>query len=72
MIISIFLSNWFDSKKMIAFSTSVHLGVIFLGSTMGIAGLVLFHIVTHGLVKASAFVSSGVVIGSRGDQDLRI
>jgi NADH:ubiquinone oxidoreductase subunit 5 (subunit L)/multisubunit Na+/H+ antiporter MnhA subunit len=56
---------------MIAFSTSVHLGVIFLGSTMGMAGLVLFHIITHGFVKASAFVSSGVVIGARGDQDLR-
>lgn len=56
---------------MIAFSTSVHLRVMFLGSTMGIARLVLFHIITHGFVKASAFVSSGVVIGARGDQDLR-
>jgi NADH:ubiquinone oxidoreductase subunit 5 (subunit L)/multisubunit Na+/H+ antiporter MnhA subunit len=71
VIMSMFLSNWFDSKKIIAFSTSVHLGVMFLGSTMGIAGLVLFHIITHGFVKASAFVSSGVVIGARGDQDLR-
>lgn len=44
---------------------------MFLGSTMGMAGLVLFHIITHGFVKASAFVSSGVVIGARGDQDLR-
>lgn len=71
IIISIFLGNWFDSKKIIAFSTSVHLGVMFLSSTMGMAGLVLFHIITHGFVKASAFVSSGVVIRARGDQDLR-
>jgi NADH:ubiquinone oxidoreductase subunit 5 (subunit L)/multisubunit Na+/H+ antiporter MnhA subunit len=56
---------------MIAFSTSVHLRVIFLGSTMGMARLVIFHIITHRFVKASAFVSSGVVIGARGDQDLR-
>jgi hypothetical protein len=56
---------------MIAFSTSVHLGIMFLASTVGITRLVLFHIITHRFVKASAFVSSRVVIAANGGQDLR-
>lgn len=58
-------------KKMIAFSTSVHLGVMSLSIISRIYGLTLIHIVTHAFVKATAFVASGITISFRGDQDIR-
>lgn len=67
-----FLSRWFDVKKIIAFSTSVHLGVMALTMISGMFGLTLFHIVTHAFVKATAFVISGVSISFVGGQDMRI
>merc|ERR1719210_907579 len=55
---SMYLSGWYDGKKIIALSTSVHLVVIMLASAVGIYGLVVFHIITHRFVKATAFVNS--------------
>lgn len=56
---------------MIALSTSVHLVVIMLASAVRIYGLVVFHIITHRFVKATAFVNSGWYIHVDGRQDLR-
>jgi NADH:ubiquinone oxidoreductase subunit 5 (subunit L)/multisubunit Na+/H+ antiporter MnhA subunit len=50
----------------------VHLVVILMAVAGGIYGLVVFHVVTHGFVKASAFVNSGWYIHIVGGQDLRI
>lgn len=44
---------------MIALSTSVHLVVMLVAVSRGMYRLVVFHIVTHRFVKASAFVNSG-------------
>lgn len=71
VMISLYLSGWYDGKKIIALSTSVHLVVILCAVRWGIYGLVLFHIVTHGFVKASAFVNSGWHIHINRGQDLR-
>lgn len=49
----------------------MHLVVIMIAASIGMNGLVLFHIITHRFVKASAFVASGVVIGALRGQDLR-
>lgn len=68
----IFLGNWFDVKKMIAFSTSVHLGIISIALVSGIYGVIMFHVITHAFVKATAFVASGVSISVRRDQDIRV
>lgn len=59
MIMSLYLSGWYDGKKIVALSTSVHLVVIIMCGAVGLYGVVVFHIVTHGFVKASAFVNSG-------------
>lgn len=58
VIISLYLSRWYDRKKMVALSTSVHLVVIIICGATRLYGIVVFHIVTHGFVKASAFVNS--------------
>lgn len=71
IIMSIFLPSWFDRKKMIALSTSVHLVIMFLAVSMGIYGICLIHILTHAFVKATCFVASGVKIGMTGNQELR-
>lgn len=49
----------------------MHLVVMMCSLSWRIYGLVLFHIVTHGFVKASAFVNSGWHIHMHGGQDLR-
>jgi NADH:ubiquinone oxidoreductase subunit 5 (subunit L)/multisubunit Na+/H+ antiporter MnhA subunit len=72
VMISLYLSGWYDGKKMVALSTSVHLVVIMICRAVGLYGIVVFHIVTHGFVKASAFVNSGWYIHIDGRQDLRV
>lgn len=57
---------------MVAFSTAVHLRVMLLGISIGLYALVIIHIITHSFVKASAFVASGVVIGAKRRQDMRL
>lgn len=72
VIISLYLSGWYDGKKIIALSTSVHLVVIMICRAVGLYGIVVFHIITHGFVKASAFVNSRWYIHIHRGQDLRI
>lgn len=71
ILISLFLPSWFDRKKIIALSTSVHLAVMFLAVSVRMYGVCLIHILTHAFVKATCFVSSGVKIGMTGSQELR-
>lgn len=71
VIMSMFLPCWFDGKKIIALSTSVHLVVMFLSVSMGLYRVCLIHILTHAFVKATCFVASGVKIGITGNQELR-
>merc|ERR1712158_290153 len=59
VMISLYLSGWYDGKKIVALSTSVHLVVIIICRSVRLYGIVVFHIITHGFVKASAFVNSG-------------
>jgi NADH:ubiquinone oxidoreductase subunit 5 (subunit L)/multisubunit Na+/H+ antiporter MnhA subunit len=58
IIISLYLSRWYDGKKIVALSTSVHLVVMMICRAVRLYGVVVFHIITHGFVKASAFVNS--------------
>lgn len=71
VMISLYLSRWYDRKKMVALSTSVHLVVMIICGATGLYRIVVFHIVTHRFVKASAFVNSGWYIHVDGRQDLR-
>lgn len=68
----LFLMSWYDAKKIIAMSTSIHLSVMMIIRRIGAWRLILIHVVVHGLVKASAFVVSGWCIHENGSQDIRV
>jgi multicomponent Na+:H+ antiporter subunit D len=63
-----------DFKRILAYSTTVHLGFIVLGigagTEVGISASI-FHILTHSLGKGSLFLLSGTIIAAIGSRDLR-
>ncbi|WP_457754293.1 proton-conducting transporter transmembrane domain-containing protein [Thermococcus sp.] len=65
-----------DVKKLIAYSTIMHMGYLFmavgLGTQLGLQAA-LFHLVNHAIAKALLFLAAGVfihAIGSRNIDDL--
>ena len=67
-----------DLKRMLAYSSVEHMGVLALaaavGGTLAIAAALL-HVLGHGLAKATAFVSSGWILETEGTtrlEDLRL
>jgi len=63
-----------DFKRILAYSTTVHLGYILLGIGAGTAAGVeasIFHILTHSLGKGSLFLLSGIIIATIGSRDVR-
>ncbi|AHF80857.1 proton-conducting transporter transmembrane domain-containing protein [Thermococcus paralvinellae] len=65
-----------DVKKLIAYSTIMHMGYLFmavgLGTQLGLQAA-LFHIINHSIAKALLFLAAGVFIhavGSRNIDDL--
>ena len=65
-----------DVKRIIAYSTVVHIGFIFMGIGLGTeAGLAaaIFHMINHSIAKVLLFLSAGIftkVTGSRFIDDL--
>lgn len=51
-----------DIKRMLAYSTSSQLGLMFVGLGVFAPSAALFHLTTHAFFKALLFLSSGVVI----------
>lgn len=70
---SLFAIGQRDIKRMLAYSSVAHIGYIFLGlglmSEQGLAAS-LFHIFSHGLMKAALFLSAGSVIYATGKRKL--
>ncbi|NJE09293.1 cation:proton antiporter, partial [Thermococcus sp. M39] len=65
-----------DVKKLIAYSTIMHMGYLFmavgLGTQLGLQAA-LFHIINHAIAKALLFLAAGIFIhavGSRNIEDL--
>lgn len=58
-----------DIKKMIAFSTATNLVFIGLLLSISLFRVVMLHICVHAFFKASAFMWSGVIIHSNGEQN---
>ncbi|MEM1801144.1 MAG: proton-conducting transporter membrane subunit [Desulfurococcaceae archaeon] len=69
-----------DIKRLLAYSTICHMGIIYIGIAIGFAvnkaamamamtGTVL-HIMTHGIAKSLLFMSSGVFIDMAGSRDM--
>ena len=63
-----------DFKRILAYSTTVHLGYVVLGigagTDLGI-GASVFHILTHAAGKGSLFLLSGLLIAAVGSRDIR-
>ncbi|MFW9851430.1 MAG: complex I subunit 5 family protein [Candidatus Thorarchaeota archaeon] len=63
-----------DFKRILAYSTTVHLGYVVLGigagTELGISASV-FHILTHSLGKGALFLLSGTLIAAIGSRDIR-
>ncbi len=71
---SIFAIGQRDVKRMLAYSSVAQIGYIFLGiGLMTLQGLqaALFHIISHGLMKAALFLSAGAIIYYKGRRNLK-
>lgn len=58
-----------DYKRMLAYSSIEHMGIIALGAAVGgslATAAVLLHILGHGLVKCVAFLSAGHILQTTG------
>jgi NADH:ubiquinone oxidoreductase subunit 5 (subunit L)/multisubunit Na+/H+ antiporter MnhA subunit len=63
-----------DVKRVLAYSTISHLGLMFSSITLGVLGLVagLLHLLNHAVAKAALFLCSGAVEHETGERDLRM
>jgi len=65
-----------DLKRLLAYSTIVHLGYIFVGLSLGIAGSTagyqgaVLHILCHGVAKATLFLCAGAIAYSTGTRSI--
>jgi len=61
-----------DIKRVLAYSTISHLGLMMLSLGAGALAATLFHLVAHGVSKALLFLGAGSVMhGSDGETDAR-
>jgi proton-translocating NADH-quinone oxidoreductase chain L len=62
----------YDLKKMIAYSTTSHLGYMFMACGLLANGIAVFHLLVHACFKALLFLAAGSVIHSfSNEQDVR-
>jgi NADH-quinone oxidoreductase subunit L len=62
----------YDLKKMIAYSTTSHLGYMFMACGLLANGIAIFHLMVHACFKALLFLSAGSIIHSySNEQDVR-
>lgn len=62
-----------DYKRLLAYSSIEHMGLIALGTAFGIKlaiAAALLHILGHGLAKAVAFCSAGRILAGAGSSDI--
>ena len=59
-----------DLKRVLAYSTVSHLGLMMLALGAGGFGAALFHLVAHGLAKALLFLGAGSVTHGTGKTDI--
>lgn len=70
-----------DIKRLLAYSTISHIGIIYMGLSIGFLGAspqamelalagTVIHIIAHGIAKALLFMSTGVLIDAAGSRDL--
>lgn len=73
---ALFIVRQADFKKMLAFSSVEHMGVLALGVGVGGAGIFgsMFHVVNHSLTKTILFLAAGNIVSiyrTRQDKEVR-
>ena len=76
LVAALFLLGTRDFKRMLAYSSVEHMGILSLGAALGGAGLAaaLFHVWSNGLTKGALFLSAGNIrraAGSASMDDVR-
>lgn len=72
LITAFFALTQTDIKRMLAYSTSSQLGLMFVGLGVFAPSAALFHLTTHAFYKALLFLSAGIVIKYLNNvQDMR-
>ncbi|MEE8166219.1 MAG: proton-conducting transporter membrane subunit, partial [Myxococcota bacterium] len=61
-----------DVTRLVAYTTSSHLGLILIGIGLGAYSSSAFHLLTHAFIKAHVVLALGIVVVTlRGETDLR-
>lgn len=76
LIATLFLLGTRDFKRMLAYSSVEHMGILSLGAALGAAGAgaALFHVWTNSITKGALFLSAGNLrraAGARTQDDVR-
>jgi hydrogenase-4 component F len=70
LVAALFLLGTPDFKRMLAYSSVEHMGILAVGAALGGAGIwaALFHVWTNGLTKGALFLSAGNLRRAAGAQ----
>jgi hydrogenase-4 component F len=72
LVAALFLLGTRDMKRMLAYSSVEHMGILSLGAALGTAGLwaALFHVWSNGLTKGVLFLSAGNIRRAAGSRTI--
>jgi len=72
LVAALFLLGTRDFKRMLAYSSVEHMGILTIGASLGPTGVVaaLFHVWTNGLTKGALFLSAGNIRRAAGSASM--
>ncbi|MEI6675387.1 MAG: proton-conducting transporter membrane subunit [Verrucomicrobiota bacterium] len=72
LVAALFLLGTRDFKRMLAYSSVEHMGILMLGASLGRAGVAaaLFHVWTNSLTKGTLFLSAGNIRRAAGSASM--
>ncbi len=72
LVAALFLLGTRDYKRMLAYSSVEHMGILTLGASLGRAGVAaaLFHVWSNGLTKGALFLSAGNIRRAAGSPSM--
>jgi hydrogenase-4 component F len=72
LVAALFLLGTRDFKRMLAYSSVEHMGILVIGAALGSAGLwaALFHVWSNALTKGSLFLSAGNIRRAAGSPSM--
>jgi len=71
---AVFLANQKDYKRLLAYSSSEHMGILSFGVGLGGLGAygALFHTMNHSLAKAALFLTAGTILHTYRTKDVAL